>query len=67
MLISPILKRSRPLFNTLALKTSQRFTHTEIANDDVIHRVDFRVGKIVHIEQHNEANHLFIEQGNSLR
>lgn len=42
----------------------KRFINTEtITNDDVIHRVDLRVGKIVHIEQHSKANHLFIEQG----
>lgn len=34
-----------------------------ITNEDVIHRVDLRVGKIVHIENHSEASHLFIEQG----
>ena len=62
MLISPILKRHNLLCST-PLKTWSRWTHTEITNDDPIHRVDLRVGKIIHIEQHAEANHLFIEQG----
>jgi tRNA-binding EMAP/Myf-like protein len=70
MLISPIIRRSNPLINSNFHKSLQRFNHTEsaantspIADDDVIHRVDLRVGKIVHIEHHAEANHLFIEQG----
>jgi tRNA-binding EMAP/Myf-like protein len=63
MLISPVIKRSTLLARSNILRTCQRFNHTEITNDDVIHRVDLRVGKIVHIEQHAEANHLFIEQG----
>lgn len=63
MLISPVFKRSKLLLNSNILKTCQRWNHTEITSDDVIHRVDLRVGKIVHIEQHAEANHLFIEQG----
>lgn len=71
MLISPVIRRSNPLISSTFHKTLQCWNHTEvasstaspIANDDVIHRVDLRVGKIVHIEQHAEASHLFIEQG----
>lgn len=49
--------------NNLVLKVcQQRLNHT-IASDDLIHRVDLRVGKIVQIEQHPDATHLFIEQG----
>ncbi|KAL7322619.1 hypothetical protein PS15p_211597 [Mucor circinelloides] len=48
--------------NNLVLKVyQQRLNHT-IASDDLIHRVDLRVGKIVQIEQHPDAAHLFIEQ-----
>lgn len=56
-----IARRSHSLVKSTVYK---RFINTEpITNDDVIHRVDLRVGKIVHVEQHSEANHLFIEQG----
>lgn len=48
----------------LATTTIKRvFSTQSIVAEDVIHKVDFRVGKIVHIERHAEANHLFIEQG----
>ncbi|GAA5808412.1 hypothetical protein MFLAVUS_011385 [Mucor flavus] len=47
----------------LATTTIKRvFSTQSIVAEDVIHKVDFRVGKIVHIERHAEANHLFIEQ-----
>lgn len=47
----------------LKATVAKRFFSTENVINDVIHRVDFRVGKIVRIEQHAEASHLFIEQG----
>lgn len=59
-----LLKGSIPV-----LRSCQRFNHTEpineplISNDDPVHKVDFRIGKIVQIEQHAEATHLFVEQG----
>jgi tRNA-binding EMAP/Myf-like protein len=40
-----------------------RFQHSLITEDDFIHRVDLRVGKITQIEQHQDASHLFVEQG----
>lgn len=70
MIISSILKPScliqRGSFTTSLSKTFTRWNHSNgstIANEDVIHRVDLRVGKIVQIENHSEASHLFIEQG----
>ncbi|KAF7728549.1 hypothetical protein EC973_005953 [Apophysomyces ossiformis] len=33
-----------------------------LTSDDLIHRVDLRVGKIVHVESHPTAEHLYIEQ-----
>ncbi|KAI8874952.1 nucleic acid-binding protein [Backusella circina FSU 941] len=39
-----------------------RFQHSLITEDDLIHRVDLRVGKITQIEQHQDASHLFVEQ-----
>lgn len=62
MLITANLKRSFGINNLLLKSCQQRLNHT-IAADDLIHKVDFRVGKIVQIEQHPEATHLFIEQG----
>jgi hypothetical protein len=62
LIITTNLKRSFGV-NSLLLKSyQQRLNHT-IAADDLIHKVDFRVGKIVQVEQHPEATHLFIEQG----
>jgi hypothetical protein len=67
MLISRVLKKTCLVQRSSSLsKTFTRLNHSEtptITNEDVIHRVDLRVGKIVHIENHSEANHLFIEQG----
>ncbi|GAN05929.1 nucleic acid-binding protein [Mucor ambiguus] len=61
MLVTASLKKSSRI-NSLMLKAcQQRLNHT-IASDDLIHRVDLRVGKIVQIEQHADAAHLFIEQ-----
>ncbi|KAI8638736.1 hypothetical protein BD408DRAFT_422611 [Parasitella parasitica] len=61
MLIAASVKRSINI-NSLILRASQqRLSHT-FAVDDLIHKVDFRVGKIVQIEQHPAATHLFIEQ-----
>lgn len=67
MLISPIRRKATvPVFRIF-----QRFNHIEatteplLANDDPVHKVDLRVGKIVQIEQHAEATHLFVEQGST--
>lgn len=59
-----LLKTSTPLLRTL-----KRFNHVDaitdnaITNEDPVHKVDLRVGKIVQIDQHTDATHLFIEQG----
>ena len=34
-----------------------------ITENDLIHRVNLRVGQIVKVDQHPDADHLFIEQG----
>ncbi|KAI9310638.1 hypothetical protein BX666DRAFT_2005577 [Dichotomocladium elegans] len=43
------------------LPAVRRYT-TAITQNDIIHRVNLRVGQIVSIEKHPEASHLFIEQ-----
>lgn len=53
---------SRPSF--ACVRTFRRlFSTTKIDNNDPIHRVDLRVGKIVSVEKHPQADHLYIEQG----
>ncbi|KAL0085151.1 hypothetical protein J3Q64DRAFT_1745822 [Phycomyces blakesleeanus] len=37
-------------------------TKATIGDDDLFHRVDLRVGKILKVESHGEAGHLYIEQ-----
>ncbi|KAL9552938.1 hypothetical protein MBANPS3_003521 [Mucor bainieri] len=61
MLVTAPLKKASRINNLILKACQQRLNHT-IALDDLIHRVDFRVGKIVQIEQHPDATHLFIEQ-----
>lgn len=62
MLVAASLRKNFGISNLMLKACQQRLNHT-IASDDLIHRVDFRVGKIVQIEQHPDATHLFIEQG----
>ncbi|KAK4520840.1 AP-2 complex subunit sigma [Mucor velutinosus] len=61
MLVTAAAKKTVRLNNLMRKVCQPRLNHT-IASDDLIHRVDFRVGKIVQIEQHPDAAHLFIEQ-----
>lgn len=62
MLVTTSLKKNLGINNLMLKACQQRLNHT-IASDDLVHRVDLRVGKIVQIEQHPDATHLFIEQG----
>lgn len=63
MLIATPLKRSVRVNSLMIKACQQRLNHTVVADDDLIHKVDFRVGRIVQVEKHPEATHLFIEQG----
>ncbi|RCI05756.1 hypothetical protein CU098_013135 [Rhizopus stolonifer] len=58
------LLRRQNVSKNNAIRAITRFNHTgsAVTDQDLIHRVDLRVGKIVHIEAHSEAQHLFIEQ-----
>lgn len=64
MLISSITQRTKITpysFNLLF----QRYLSSEniITAEDPIHKIDLRVGKIIDINNHPEATHLYIEKG----
>ncbi|KAI9267979.1 hypothetical protein BDA99DRAFT_436005 [Phascolomyces articulosus] len=47
-----------------AATEQENTTSNTIAENDTIHRVNLRVGQIIKVEQHPDADHLFIEQVN---
>ncbi|KAI8990089.1 hypothetical protein BDB01DRAFT_494055 [Pilobolus umbonatus] len=54
----------RSLFHqsTLYKQSPIRYVHSLIQKDDLIHRLDLRVGKVMSVEAHPDATHLFIEK-----
>lgn len=38
------------------------FSSTDASDPPLIHHLDLRVGKIVHVEAHAQADHLYVEQ-----
>ncbi|RUP48520.1 hypothetical protein BC936DRAFT_144453 [Jimgerdemannia flammicorona] len=51
--------------STLQLANHHRLEHTpvEAKSVELIHRIDIRVGRILKIERHPDADSLYVEQG----